>query len=576
MKNSKIQVIALIVAALLISSCGGINKMKKEYGEVDYKVTPSPLEMHGGQVAVSVKGNFPEGYFQKEAIVDLTPVLKYEGGETELESVTLQGEEVEANNKVIPNDAGGNFSYSDTVEYKEDMFRSELVLQGKGYLQDAKDEKVAFDSLKIADGIIATADLVKNNPQAIMESDQFQRVETETIKADIHYLIERSNLRRSELSKEDITQLDSMVKEIAEKEDISFKQAQIAAYASPDGPVDLNEELSNGRKESAYNYLEDKIKNAQIDTDKETAYKHKVTTEDWEGFKKVVQNSDIEDKDLILRVLSMHSDPEVREKELENMAATWEVLAEKILPQLRRSELNVDIEKVGFSDKEIKKYAQSNPDTLNLEELLYATTLTDDNDTMAGILKSAVNQYPDSYRANNNLGCIHYNKGNLQKAKSHFQKAKKIKDTDEVNNNLGAIALKNGKLDNAEELLVASQGAGDIVNYNLGIVNIKKGNYAEAVNYFGNVCKMNAGLAKLLKGNTDEAMKNLDCIEEPEAKAYYLKAVLGARTNKDEMVYSNLRNAFGKDPSLKERAKKDLEFAEYMETEDETFMSIIE
>lgn len=575
MEKSRLNLVILIASAIMLSSCGGINKMKKQYGEVKYNVTPSPLELHAGKVAVDVKGNFPEKFFHKKAILELTPVLTYENGQTALESVTLQGANVEANNKVISFDGGGNFSYSDTVDYVDGMFRSDLMISGVGYLQGKEDAKAPFDSVKIAEGVVATSNLVQNTPEVIMEPDQFQRITEESLNADIHYLIERSDLRYNELTKEDIKTLENMLKEISKSEKMNFKEAKISSYASPDGPIDLNERLSEGRKSSASNYVNKKVRSANIKTEKETDYEYKTTTEDWENFKKLVQNSEIEDKELILRVLSMHSDPEVREKELENMAATWEVLADDILPKLRRSEIFINFEKVGYSDEEISELSKNNPDTLNIEEMLYATTLTEDLAMKQSILEAATNKFPDSYRAYNNLGAIHYLQDNLDQAKSLFDTAKGIKDTDAVNNNLGAIALKNNNLQKAEELFTSAMGAGDAVNYNLGIVNIMKGQYDEAVNYFGNVCKANAGLAKILQGNTEEAVKNLECVEDPDAVVYYLKAIIGAKTNNDNMFYENLRSAAAKSDELKKRAARDIVFAKKY-SNDETFKSIVE
>jgi tetratricopeptide (TPR) repeat protein len=562
---------ALFVATLILSSCGGIKKMQKQYGEVKYNVSPSPLEMHGGQVPVTINGKFPEKFFHKKAILELTPILKYDGGQTVLKSVTLQGEDAEANNKVIGYATGGSFDYTDTVEYKDAMFSSDLVITGVVSLGD---NSVEFDSLKIARGVVATPDLVQNTPDAIMAADAFQRILPDTISADIHYLIQRSNLRRSELTNEDIKAFEEAMDEIAKDERKNFKKAAISAYASPDGPVDLNERVSGSRKGSADNYFKGQMRRKGIETKEETEYNTMTTTEDWEGFKSLVQNSDIEDKELILRVLSMYSDPVVREKELENMAATWEVLADDILPKLRRSELYINFEKVGYSDEELSELSTTNPDTLNLEELLYSTTLTEDIDQKQSILETAVEKYPESHRAINNLGCLYFEKGNVAEAKDAFKKSKELNDNDIVNNNLGAVALKNDNLAKAEELFIASMGAGDVVNYNLGIVNVIKGDYDAAVNYFGNVCKANAGLAKLLKKNHEEALKNLECIDNPSPEVAYMKAIIGARTDNDNMVYSNLRTAVGKSAELKKRAANDLEFVKYFK--DETFQSIVQ
>ncbi len=572
MKKSKRNLLSLaVITAFVLSSCGGINKMKENAGDVKYNVTPSPLEMHGGKVAVSISGNFPEKFFNKKAVLKLTPVIKYEAGETALESTTLQGEKVEANNPVIKYAEGGSFNYVDTIDYNEDMLFSELVIRGKASMGD---NSVELPDVKIADGIVATAAMVDDNPKVILGVDQFKRITPETYLAEIHYLIQRSNIRNSELTSEDIKQLEKNLEDAAKNERVSFKNIGISSYASPDGPIDLNERLSEGRKSSAQGYIDGQSRRKGVEIeDKQSFYETKTTTEDWEGFKEMVQNSDIEDKDLILRVLSMYSDPEVREKELENMAQTWEELAEDILPKLRRSELKVNIEVVGYSDDELKEVIEANPDTLKIEEILYAATLYDDLSKKLDIYKTAANNFSDDYRPQNNVGVIQMKMGNIGEAKAAFEKAKSIEDNDVVNNNLGAVALKEGKLDEALALFESAQGAGDAVNFNLGTIKIMQGDYSAAVNYFGNTCSANAGLAYLLQGNNQEAISKLGCIDDPGATAYYLKAVIGARTNDDNLVFPNLKSAIGENPELKNRAKKDIEFAKYFENE--TFQSTV-
>ncbi len=572
MKKSKRNLLSLaVITAFVLSSCGGINKMKENAGDVKYNVTPSPLELHGGKVAVSINGNFPEKFFNKKAVLELTPVLKYETGETALDSKTLQGEKVEANNPVIKYAEGGSFSYVDTIDYNEDMLLSELVIRGKASLGD---NSVELPDVKIADGVVATAAMLDDNPKVILGADQFKRVNPETYLAEIQYLIQRSNIRNSELSKEEIKKLEENIQNAAKNERVSFKNIGVSAYASPDGPTDLNEKLSEGRKSSAQSYIDRqaKRKGVKID-DVQSFFEFKTTTEDWDGFKKLVQNSDIEDKDLILRVLSMYSDPEVREKELENMAQTWEVLADDILPKLRRSELQVNVEVVGYSDDELKEVVEANPDTLKIEEILYAATLYDDLSKKLDIYKTAASNFSDDYRPQNNVGVAQMKMGNVGEAKAAFEKAKSIEDNDVVNNNLGAVALKEGKLDEALALFESAQGAGDAVNYNLGTVKIMQGDYNAAVNYFGNTCSANAGLAYLLQGNNQEALSKLGCIDDPGATAYYLKAVIGAKTNEDNLIFPNLKSAIGENPELKNRAKRDIVFAKYFENE--TFQSTV-
>ena len=368
-----IYVFLIVLSAVALSSCAGINKMKKDAADVSYQVKPSPLEEHGGKVAVTVKGVFPEKYFNKKAILTVTPELVYKDGETAFDPVVLQGEKVQENNKVI-NYSGGNFNYSGVIDYKDAMRKSELMLRATATL---KSKTVDFDPLKLADGVIATPTLVKKMPHPVILPDNYQRIVPETKEADIKFVINRYNIRNSQLKKEDVTNLLNFVKEVAQAPNLEFTGSEIHGYASPDGPLDFNDKLSKKRAGVVDKYMGKKFKKAKVVEDVSKIQEHS-TAEDWEGFKQLVQASDLKDKDLILRVLSMYSDPDVREKEIKNMAEAYNELKTGILPELRRSVIRVNVNKIGFSDEEIVKYMDSNPDTLGIEAMLHAATLTDD------------------------------------------------------------------------------------------------------------------------------------------------------------------------------------------------------
>ena len=564
---------SVVVAAFLLSSCGGLNKMVDKSSDVSYQVQPSPLEMHAGEVEVTIDTRFPEKYFNKKAVVTATPVLKYEGGQTEFESTTLQGEKVEANNKVISYDGGG-YSYTGKIPYTDEMLRSGLYVEMSAQIKEKT--PIEIPGIKIADGVIATSALVAVNPKTILVGDKFQRIIPETLDADIHYVINKSNVRNSELKSEDIVVLQDKVKEASEAERKEFKGASISAYASPDGPFDFNEGLAEDRQESAERYLHRLLKKAKVSEADSTGFlAMQFTPEDWEGFKKLMEESDIQDKELILRVLSMYSDPVVREKEIRNIAAAFEEVAEKVLPKLRRSMLNINIDKLGYSDEEIAELAKTNPDTLNLEEILYAATLTEDIEEKLAIYQKAAENYPKCFRAKNNVGHIYVKLGKVDEAKEAFMAAKELKENDIIKNNLGAIALLEGDLAKAEELFTSAMGAGDVVNYNLGIIKIKQADYDAAVNYFGNEPSFNAALAQLLNGDTEKSLNTLNQLGDVDCPmVYYLKAVASARSDREEGVLNNLRTAVGKKSELKEYAKKDLEFAKY--SENEAFTSIVE
>lgn len=566
---------SFFIAALILSSCGGLDKMAEEYGTLDFSSTPKVLEMHGGEVEYQIDGTIPSDWFHKKATVEFTPVLKYEGGEETLESKTLQGEDVEANNKVIAKEDGGSVEFSGTFDYNEDMRVSDLVVKGVATIDD---ESVEIPEIKAGKGVKATPELVQIDPQPLMMADKFERVKEKKEKADIHYLIQRSNVRNEELDQDDIKNLEKFVEQVDKAENKKYKNIKISAYASPDGPTDLNERLSEGREKSANKYLDgvvDKKKLSKEDAKK--LYEAKRTTEDWEGFKKLVEESDIEDKDLILRVLSMHSDPEVREKELENMSKTWEVLAEDILPKLRRSELYVTVEEIGFSDDEIKDYFDSNPDTLNLEEVLYAghKLFKGNLNKQLEAFELALELEENCLRAHNNIGYIKIKQGEIDEAKEAVEKANSIKEgVPQVLNNLGAIALHNDNIEEAKEYFQNATDAGDKVNYNLGIINIIEGEYESAVNYLQSFESFNTALAMLLAGESTKANNMLTTLDETDAMVNYLEAVIAARNGDDNEVYENLRTAVEEDESLKETAKTDMEFVEYFENE--TFQSIVE
>lgn len=547
------------LGAFLISSCAGLSKMQKEAGTVSYEVKPNPLVMKAGEVSVTGDVKFPEKYFNKNAVVVATPVLKYDGGQTEFPTITLQGEKVKANNKTIPY-TGGSAQFSGTVPYKPEMMKSELVVNYSARIKEKAPTE--FGSEKIADGVIATEALVKVDPQTIIIPDKFQRIIPETYTADIHYVINQADVRRNELRAEDVKTFEQKLAEANADEKRQIKAAKISAYASPDGPIDLNEKLSVKRESSAEKYLKKAMKDKKITQAEVEGFLSTLTTpEDWEGFKEVLEKSNIQDKELILRVLSMYTDPVVREREIKNISSAYKELAEEVLPKLRRSVMSVDVDVIGKSDEEIRDLALRDPKALNLEEILYAATLVNEPGQKAQIYKAATEQFPQCVRAKNNLGHIYLQQGKVEDAKKEFEAAKAINaNLPAVNANLGAIALKQGDLQTAEQLLSASMNAGDAASYNLGIIKIKQGDYAAAVNYFGNKASFNAALAQLLNGNNDRAISTLNQLGEvKDGWVYYLKAVANARGGVTDAVVTNLRQAIQLDPSIKQYAAKDAE-----------------
>src|ERR1035437_2314462 len=364
----------LILAAAVMTSCSGLNKMKKNSNLVKYEVTPKVLETHAGVVTITIKGTYPAKYFDKKTTVTATPVLTYTDGETAFEKVqVLQGESVQANNKVVTA-TGGDFTYTGTVPYKDAMKMSELVLRIKAVRGK---KNLDFDQVKIADGVIATSTLVDKDARTIKMKDNYKRVNPENKIADIHYDINKADINSKELKAEDIALLKAYIKSVSADSSRQLKSTEVSSYASPDGSMKINTPLSEKRGATAGKFIKkefNKINAAKA----EGFFNEKTTPEDWDGFKSEVEKSSIQDKELILLVLSMYSDPDVREKEIKNMSAAFEALKTDILPKLRRSKLAVNVDLVGRTEEQILAQMRADPKALGLEEMLHAGTLTTD------------------------------------------------------------------------------------------------------------------------------------------------------------------------------------------------------
>lgn len=559
MKRTFRSIATLTLAALVIASCSSLNKMKKREKDITYKVTPEVLEVKGNMVDAKIDVTIPPKYFNKKVTLVATPVLKFEGGEKAYEPTTLQGEKVQGNNTMIPLKTGKAVTYNGQVSYEDAMRISGLYVKFVG----TKGKKsVTYESGKIADGIVATATLVDNAPSTSLGKDNFERITKEQQEAAIYYLINSAQIRGKEISSADIKAMEKFIKDAKAAEDINLKNIEIQSYASPDGPETLNQKLANNREGASSDFLKGNMKKNKVEEYKDLDFfKKYVVAEDWEGFKKAMEASDIRDKELILRVLAMHSDPEVREREMKNIASAYSVVADQILPKLRRSKFVVNAERVGKSDEQIKDLAKSNPSALNVEELLYAATLFDNNADKLAIYQTAEKQFSNDWRGFNDAGIVLFEMGKLDQAKADFDKANALSANNKtVKNNLGAVELKKGNVKEAEVLFGAATGVGNEVNYNKGIVAIMNGDYKAAVDYFGNCTCANAALANILAGNNNEAMKKLNEGKDDSALASYLKAVVAARNNDNNAVLSNLKTACSKDASMKKLAETDIEF----------------
>jgi tetratricopeptide (TPR) repeat protein len=562
----------LILAAALFSGCSGLNKMKKEAGDIKYEVTPKILEAHGGMVNVTVKGTFPEKYFNKKATLEAAPVLTYAGGETPFEKVqVLQGEKVQSNNKVITY-TGGDFTYTSAIPYKEAMKMSELFLKTNATLGK---KSLDFDPVKLADGVIATSTLVMVHARPIMMKDNYVRITPESKMADINYVINQAEVRNSELKAEDIKLLKEYISQVTADSSRKLKGTVISSYASPDGELDLNEKLSGKRGTSADKYIKKEFKKIEA-ANADGFFSSLTTPEDWDGFMTEVQNSAIQDKDLILRVLSMYSDPVVREKEIKNMSSAYEALKMDILPKLRRSKMTVNVDLIGRSDEEILAQIKSDPKVLGIEELLYAGTLTKDADEKLSFYKIAADNFPKCIRAHNNVGYTLLGLGKADEALSSFEKAKAIENNDVVKNNTGFAYLLKGDNAKAEELFNSMTAATPESKWGLGVIAITKGEYDKAVNYFGTEDCYNNALALVLKGDVNKAKTMLDGMKEmcKCGKPSYLKAIVGARLDNKTYMLDGLKEAIGFKPEMKAAAKTDMEFAKYFA--DDAFKALVQ
>lgn len=548
----------MAVAVLALCSCSNkMNQLASDY----FTVTPQVLEAVNGEVPVTIHGTFPAKFFAKKAVLDVTPVLKYNGGEAVGETYSFQGEKVEGNAQTIPFKAGANVTLKSVFDYIPAMAKSELYLRPT--VKVGKKEK-ALPDVKVADGVNATAELyaaTAASTDPAYAEDAFQRVIEQVKQANIMFLIQQANLRSSELKSDDVKAITEALKDIKADDRKVLENAEVSAYASPDGAQDLNDRLAQARQKAANNYMKQQLKKTKTETNVDTEY----TAEDWEGFQELVAASNIADKDLILRVLSMYKEPEAREREIKNISSVYSDLANEILPQLRRARLSLHYQLIGRSDDEIQAAVKAEPQVLSVEELLYAATLTNDNAEKESIFNKTIKYFPSDYRAYNNIAELAYAAGDYNKAKTYLEKALKANPAAaEVNTNLGMLELLKGNKAEAEALLAkGTQAAANSAA--MGNLYIAQGQYARAAAALGDTKSNAAALAQILAKDYTKAQNTISKIANPDAYTYYLNAILGARTNKAAQVAENLAKAVKLDKSLIEKAKNDVEFSKYVE-----------
>ena len=556
-----------LVLAIIVSSCS------KDMTALDpsmFKCNPNPLEVKGGKIEATITGTFPVKYFTKNATVTVTPVLKYEGKEAKSAASIFQGEKVVGNDQVISYKTGGTYTMKASFDYVPEMAKSELYLT---FSVTTKKKTYQIPSVKVADGVIATSQLVSTNGQEIapvIVADKFQRVIQEMQEADIKFLIQQSSLRNSEVKSEDIVALTKKIKEVKGTANKQVSNFEISGYASPDGGMDLNTNLAEKREDVTVKFVNKELKKLKTSLKLDT----KFTAEDWAGFQDLMDKSNIQDKQLILRVLSMYTDPEQREREIKNISTAFKAIADEILPQLRRSRLKLTVDVTGKSDAEIAKLAKEDVAKLNVEELLYAATLTNNLNEKATIYQKAIDTYPADARGFNNLGAVQLQQGNVNDAARNIAKALQIDSKNaDINFNSGVAAFAKGDVAKAEEFFGKAAGTKANLGQALGSVSIVKGDYAKASSFFGNTASNNAALVQILNADYNGARKTLGAVAQPNATTSYLAAIIGARTNDRDAVFSNLKSAVKQDASYAAKAVKDIEFSKF--ATDEAFLSIV-
>ncbi len=554
--NSKHLMLLAATGAVMLTGCSKkLNQFQADY----FTVNPNPLEVVGDRVPATVTARVPAKFFVKNAQVTVTPYLCFNGQEVASQPYAFQGEKVRGNAPVINYDNGGTVTIPVMYEYQPDMMKSELEL---AFDVRQGNKQYVLPRVKVAKGVVATAALADAaTVTPALAHDKFQRIINEKYNADIHFLINQANVRDGQVKSSEMLALNQQIKDASGDKTREIEEINISSYASPEGSLDLNTRLAESREKNTSAYLKNQLKKDNVTEFGELTANF--TPEDWEGFQKLVAASNIQDKELILSVLSMYKDPEQREREIRNLSSIFDQLADQILPRLRKSRITASIDVIGKSDQEILDLYSSNPSALSADELLYAATLVDDNGDKMKIYETAARLYPNDYRAFNDLGLTQYVAGNYDAAKGNFAKATRLApEAAEPQMNLGLISLMNKDYRQANQKFGAAAGLEEL-NDAMGTYYLMTGDANAAVKAFGNTKTNNAALAQILAKDYSKAKSTLASVTAPNAMTYYITAILGARTNNDTMVNNNLRQAVKLDRSLADKAAKDLEFQNF-------------
>ena len=537
---------------LSLSSCSKLGALSAD----NFTVTPNPLETQAGTVPATINGHFPEKYMKKKAVVTVVPELRYSSGTVaQGNTATFQGESVMGNDQTVSYRLGGNYTMKTNFAYLNDN-KADMYLTFKARIGS---KEVKVPEVKVANGIIATSELYKKTSltaNAALAPDAYQRITKRKQEANIKFLIQQANLRKSELKNNSVQEFVKMLKKINDDhEGLNLENVEVSAYASPDGGFSINDKLANQRQKVSEQYVNQELKKIRMNAPVDAKY----TAQDWEGFQELVKASDIQDKEIILRVLSMYKDPEEREQQIKNISAAFRELADGILPQLRRARLTINYETIGRSDEQIEAQLKADPTQLSIEEILYAATLKESLNEREDVYKTATEVYPNDARAYNNIATIQAARGNNEAARQYIQKAQSMAgDLPEAKANLGLWALQNGDITTAEQYIAGATGANGLSEI-MGNLNLAKGNYAQAEQDFADIYTNSAALAQIMNKNYASAAVTLKYVKNPDATTDYLKAVLNARMGNTADAAEALRSAINKDASYAKYAANDLE-----------------
>lgn len=538
---------SLLVVVSFLTSCG-LSNMSSKYETVAITVTPPTLQAHAGKVGVTIDASFPEKYFAKSSTVEFTPVLISSEGENKFKSITIQGEEASGGEATIFYTTGGRFSYQDEMPFTIDMMESTLELRAVG---KSKDKELVFTPRTVAKGVMATSTRVQNTEDLAFAKSNYEKETILEESAIIYFLVNQSNIRTTEKSDDDIKRLEEFASMGNKTHSIEVK-----SYASPEGSVDLNDNVSDKRAASTLRYAKRILKKVKLDGfDNNDLYTEMSEGEDWEGFNKLMRSSDIKDRRRITKIVNSVEDLEKREQAIRDMAEIYDAIEKDVLPQLRKAKITVRSFEPKRTDEEILELAQNNPQELDVKELLYSASLVEGANDKVAIFNTA-SQLHNDWRGYNNTACLMLSNNKIEEAKDYLNKAKSLdKNASSVQNNQAVIAAWEGNLGQAKNLYNKSA-----TQKNKALLDLRSANYKKASRYFKNKNTHNAALAKMLNG------QNSTC-NENTAACDYLNAISYARSANESMLIKSLKSAINKDSRYKNEAKIDLEFVNFRDSE---------